>query len=136
MSGVLIDTTVLIPAYQANGDVRAKDVLEDLALRGDGCLSIQSFTEFARILGLRLTSPVPVAKVRDTILQLEQVFDVLRPTSRTIARALHGVEKHGLPFWDAMIWAVAHENGVAEILTADPPPQAEIEGVRYRNPFA
>jgi peptidoglycan/LPS O-acetylase OafA/YrhL len=23
-----------------------------------------------------------------------------------------GVEKHGLPFWDSMVWAVAHENGL------------------------
>jgi predicted nucleic acid-binding protein len=136
MSGVLIDTTVLITAYQANGDVRAKDALEDLAQRGDGCLSVQTFTEFARVIGTRLAAPVPISKVRETILQLEHVFGVLRPTSRTVTRALQGVEKHGLPFWDAMIWAVAHENGVSEILTADPPARAEIEGVRYRNPFA
>ena len=74
--------------------------------------------------------------VREAIAQLEQVFDVLRPSSRTVARALFGVEKHGLPFWDSMVWAVAHENGIDEVLTAEPPPRAEIEGVRFRNPFA
>lgn len=136
MSGVLIDTNVLIVAYQAGGDARAKDALEDLALRGDGCLSVQTFAEFSRIVRSRLAEPVPVSKVRETIAQLEQVFDVLRPSSRTVAGALHGIEKHGLAFWDSMIWAVAHENGVSEILTAAPPARVEIEGVRYRNPLA
>jgi predicted nucleic acid-binding protein len=140
MTGVLIDTDVLIAAYQAGGgdprSAQAKDALEALANRGDGCLSVQSFAEFSRVVRTRLASPVPVPKVRETLAQLELVFDVLRPSSRTVARALHGVEKHGLAFWDSMIWAVAHENGVAEVLTAEPPAQAEIEGVRYRNPFA
>ena len=140
MSGVLVDTNVLIAAYQAGGgDVRAgraKDVLEELAHRGDGYLSVQNLTEFSRVVQTRIATPVPAAKVREAIAQLEQVFDVLRPSSRTVARALFGVEKHGLPFWDSMVWAVAHENGIDEVLTAEPPPRAEIEGVRFRNPFA
>lgn len=140
MSGVLIDTNILIAAYRAGeGDdrvARAKDVLEDLAVRGDGCLCVQNLTEFSRIVQTRLETPVPASRVRETIAQLEEVFDVLRPSSRTVARALHGVEKHGLDFWDSMIWAVAHENGVGEVLTGDVPSRPEIEGVRYRNPFA
>jgi predicted nucleic acid-binding protein len=140
MSGVLVDTNVLIAAYQAGGgDVRAdraKDVLEELAHRGDGYLSVQNLTEFSRVVQTRIATPVPAAKVREAIAQLEQVFDVLRPSSSTVGRALFGVEKHGLTFWDSMVWAVAHENGIDEVLTADLPPRAEIEGVRFRNPFA
>jgi predicted nucleic acid-binding protein len=140
MSGVLVDTDVLITAYQAGeGDPRAqraKDALEDLARRGDGYLCVQNLEEFARIVGTRLATPVPPARVRETLAQLEQVFDVLRPSSRTVQSALHATEKHGLPFWDSMIWAVAHENGIDEVLTQDLPRRAEIEGVRYRNPFA
>jgi len=140
MAGVLVDTDVLIRAYQAGGADpragRAKDALEELAHRGNGYLSVQNLAEFSRVVQGRLESPVPPSKVRETIAQLEQVFDVLRPSSRTVGTALHGVEKHGLPFWDSMLWAVAHENGIDEVLTQDLPPRAEIEGVRYRNPFA
>lgn len=139
MAGVLVDTDVLIRAYQAGGgdprSTRAKDELEELAHRGDGYLSVQNLVEFSRAVQTRLASPVPHAKVRETIAQLEQVFDVLRPSSRTVDAALHAAEKHGLPFWDSMVWAVAHENGIDEVLTQEPP-RAEIEGVRYRNPFA
>jgi|SRR6185503_12479173 len=140
MAGVLVDTDVLIRAYQAGaGDPRAgraKDALEELARRGDGYLSVQNLAEFSRAVQTQPASPVPAAKVRETIAQLEQVFDVLRPSSRTVDAALHAVEKHGLEFWTSMVWAVAHENGIGEVLTQDLPPRAEIEGVRYRNPFA
>ena len=140
MAGVLIDTDVLIRAYQAGGGdpraVQAKDALEDLARRGNGYLSVQNLAEFSHVVQTRLASPVPTAKVRETIAQLEEVFDVLRPSSRTVVAALLAVEKHGLPFRDSMVWAVAHENGIDEVLTQDLPPRAEIEGVRYRNPFA
>ena len=140
MSGVLVDTDVLITAYQAGeGDpraLRAKDALEDLARRGDGFLCVQNLEEFARILGTRLAAPVPPARVRETLAQLEQVFGVLRPSSRTVQAALHASEKHGLPFWDSMVWAVAHENGIDEVLTQELPRRPDIEGVLYRNPLA
>lgn len=140
MTGVLIDTDVLIRAYQAGGgDPRAgkaKDALEELVHRGDGYLSVQNLAEFTRLVRTNLASPVPASTVRETIARLEHVFEVLRPSSSTVGRALHGVEKHGLPFWDSMVWAVAHENGIDEVLTQDLPPRHEIEGVRYRNPFA
>jgi predicted nucleic acid-binding protein len=140
MSGVLVDTDILIAAYQAGeGDPRAqraKDALEDLARRGDGYLCVQNLEEFSRVLGTRLPSPVPPSQVRETLAQLEQVFEVLRPSTRTVGAALHAVEKHALPFWDSMIWAAAHENGIDEILTETPPARPQIEGVRYRNPLA
>jgi predicted nucleic acid-binding protein len=140
MSGVLVDTDVLIAAYQAGeGDPRAqraKDALEDLARRGDGYLCVQNLEEFSRLVGAKLAPPVPPAKVRDTLAQLEQVFEVLRPSSRTVVAALHAAEKHGLAFWDSMVWAVAHENGLDEVLTEEVPPRPQIEGVRYRNPLA
>jgi predicted nucleic acid-binding protein len=140
MSGVLVDTDVLIAAYQAGGGdpraSKAKDALEELARLGNGFVCVQNLAEFSRIVQTRLESPPPPARIRETLAQLEQVFDVLRPSARTVGRALHGAEKHGLPFWDSMVWALAHEHGLDEILTEDPPPRAEIEGVRYRNPLA
>src|SRR5438105_1875300 len=109
MSGVLIDTDVLITAYQAGeGDPRAhraKDALEDLARTGNGYLCIQNLEEFSCIVRTKLGSPVPLEKVRETVAQLEQVFEVLRPSPGTVGAALHAVEKHGLPFWDSMVWA-------------------------------
>src|SRR4051812_32660914 len=101
MNGVLVDTPVLIHAYQAGeGDPRAqpaKSALEDLARRGSGRIAVQTLEEFSRVLQTRLESPVPASTLRGTISRLEQAFDVLRPSARTVTHALHALEKHGLP---------------------------------------
>lgn len=140
MSGVLIDTTILISAYQSQGSdphpERAKKVLEELARRGGGSVSVQSLSEFTRILQTRASPPPPPARLREAVAQLELVFEVLRPSARTVSHALSAGEKHGIPFWDAMIWAVAHENGIDEVLTEATLPRPSIEGVLFRNPLA
>lgn len=138
MSGVLIDATVLIPAYQTDADdprtAKAKDAVEAVARRGNGFVAVQTLDEFAAVLLRRARPPVDPPALRRALAGLEDVFGVVRPGARTLTTALHGVEKHGLAFWDSMLWAVAHENGIDEVLT-DAPPRAQIEGVRYRNPL-
>jgi|SRR5579864_6972501 len=139
MSGVLIDTNVLIRAYQTDMQdprtAKAKDAVENLAKRGDGFVVLQNLEEFAAVLLKRSLPPVDPSRLREALSGIEDVFGVLRPGARTLASALRGVEKHRLAFWDSMIWAVAHENGIDEVLTSDPPRES-IEGVRYRDPFA
>jgi len=139
MNGVLIDTNVLIRAYQTDVQdprtAKAKDAVEDLARRGNGFVALQNLDEFAAVLLKRSEPAVEASRLRETLAGLEDVFGVLRPGARTLTSALHGVEKHRLGFWDSMIWAVAHENGIDEVLTAEPP-RPQIEGVRYRSPFA
>ncbi|MBV8881000.1 MAG: PIN domain-containing protein [Planctomycetaceae bacterium] len=138
MGGVLIDTTVLIRAYESEsqdpGAAKAKDAVEAIARRGNGFVAVQNLDEFAAVLLRRAQPAVEPSRLRDAIAGLEDVFGVLRPGARTLANALHGVEKHRLGFWDSMIWAVARENGIDEVLT-DAPPREQIDGVRYRNPL-
>ena len=139
MSGVLIDTTVLIRAYQSDdrdpATVKAKDAVESLARRGNGFVAVQNLDELAALLLKRAEPVVTPSSLRGALSDLEHVFGVLRPGARTLDSALHGVEKHRLEFWDSMIWAVARENGIDEVLTAEPP-REQIDGVRYRNPLA
>lgn len=139
MSGVLIDTTVLIRAYQADdadpGTVKAKGAVEELAKRGNGFVAVQILDEVAALLLRRAEPAVSPQSLRGALSDLEHVFGVLRPGARTLDSALHAVEKHRLGFWDSMIWAVARENGIDEVLTAEPPKHAVIDGVRYRNPL-
>ncbi|HLY75616.1 MAG TPA: PIN domain-containing protein [Planctomycetota bacterium] len=138
MSGVLIDTDVLIRAYQTDGQdprtAKAKVAVEGLARRGNGFVAAQSLDEFAAVLLRRALPVVEASRLRSALAGIEDVFGILRPGTRTLTKAIHGVEKHRLAFWDSMVWAVAHESGIEEVLTADPP-RGEIEGVRYRNPF-
>ncbi|MEW5855192.1 MAG: hypothetical protein AB2A00_40825 [Myxococcota bacterium] len=49
---------------------------------------------------------------------------------------MKGVERYRLSFWDAMVWGIAVQHHVAEVLSEDGPVGATLEGVRYRNPLA
>ena len=50
-------------------------------------------------------------------------------------RALDGIPRYGLSFWDSLIWATARENQVFTIFSEDFQDGREIEGVRFVNPF-
>ena len=54
----------------------------------------------------------------------------------TLDLAANGVIRHKLSFWDAMIWAIAEQHGVEEILTEDGPVGSTIGHVLFKNPFA
>ena len=43
--------------------------------------------------------------------------------------------RHGLSFWDALIWAAARQNDVGAIYTEDYQHGRDVNGVRFINPF-
>jgi predicted nucleic acid-binding protein len=49
---------------------------------------------------------------------------------------VRAVEQHSLSFWDAMLWAVVKQAGGTLLLSEDLQDGRELEGVRFRNPFA
>jgi predicted nucleic acid-binding protein len=56
-------------------------------------------------------------------------------TTAITLRALDAVPRHGLSFWDALIWAAAQENGVPILYTEDFQHGRDVDGVRIVNPF-
>lgn len=63
-------------------------------------------------------------------------WEVVLVTPAVILRALDGVPRHSLAFWDALIWAAARENGIGTIYSEDFQNGRTIEGVTLINPFA
>ncbi|MBM3130676.1 MAG: PIN domain-containing protein [Chloroflexi bacterium] len=61
------------------------------------------------------------------------VFDM---TAAIVLEATRGVRDHQFSFWDAQIWASARMNQIPLVLSEDFQDGANIEGVRFRNPFA
>lgn len=139
MTGVLVDTNVLVYAYHtATGDPRidkAKNALAERSLLGDGFVSIQNLAELASVCLSKVKPPVAPADIRATIEGLETFLSVLRPTADTVKAAVLSVEKHKLSFWDAMVWAIAKENAIDQVLSEDFQDGRVIEGVRFRNPL-
>ena len=56
-------------------------------------------------------------------------------TATTTLLALEAMPRHGLSFWDALIWAAAKENGATVINTEDFQDGRDIEGVLIRIPL-
>ena len=53
-----------------------------------------------------------------------------------IEKALEAVALHGLPLWDAQIFAAAVLHGVGIIVSEDFQHRQTLEGVTFINPFA
>lgn len=62
-------------------------------------------------------------------------YRVLDLTPAVVLEGCRGSIEHGLPFWDALIWATAKLNQVPYLLTEDAEHGRFLEGVRFLNPF-
>lgn len=137
MAGFLIDTNVLVYSYDPGNNTkraRAHDVLEALSVSG-AAFSTQILGEFFATVTRKIREPLSAkdaAKQVGLFIESSDVFDV---TVSVVIEALRGVIDHQLPYYDALIWATAHLNQIATILTEDGQHNRLIEGVRYLNPF-
>lgn len=131
----LVDTNVLVYAAGIRADGRRKRMAMEVLgqLRADGCLSLQVLSEFSAVA---LRHGLAPDACRSLVAEYRRSWTVLVPSVDALDVALSAVQDHQLSFWDALLWAVAHENGLREIVTEDGPTGAAVDGVRFRNPFA
>jgi predicted nucleic acid-binding protein len=94
------------------------------------------FNEFCSVMiRPNRKKPLTPVELELTLRRLAAASDVLPITAPQTFRALLAMPRHGLAFWDALIWAAAAENGVGTIYTEDFQDGRNIEGVRFVNPF-
>jgi len=139
MSGALVDTNILVYAYEPAGAdpkaIKAKRTLSERVLAGDGYVSVQNLAELSSVCLTKLRPPLPPATVKDLVRDIRTALTVLQPNASTVEAALAGVDKHRFSFWDAMLWAIAKENSLNEVLSEDFQDGRVIEGVRFTNPL-
>ena len=135
----LIDTNVLIYAYDA-ADPGKRDtaigVLERLATTGRGALSVQVLGEFYTNVIRKPRIPLTRAQARDSVIRLSTSWHTLEVEVRTMLAAAEASALHGLPYWDALVWATARVNGIQTVLTEDGQDGRVIDTVQLVNPFA
>jgi predicted nucleic acid-binding protein len=138
-SRFLLDTNVLVYAGDADEPAkrqRALTLLRRLSAVRAGVVTTQILGEYfstvTRKFAARL-GPGEALERLDHIAETNEVLDVSASVVREAARA---VDRYGMPYWDAQIWASARLAGVGTVLTEDVPGQPEIEGVRFVDPFA
>jgi predicted nucleic acid-binding protein len=130
-----LDTNILVYAVDRDAGpkhTRAVEVV-DHCVDLDCVLTLQALAEFYFVVTRkdRMPPDEAAAQVEDWL----ALFPVVTPRAGTLRRAIGGSREHGIAFWDAMIWAVAAENGVTVLLTEDGRPGLVVGGVRWLNPF-
>ncbi|MCS7300567.1 MAG: PIN domain-containing protein [Fimbriimonadales bacterium] len=135
----MVDTNILVYAYDlTEPDKRqiALSIVRTLAQAGQMVVSVQSLNEFYNTV----TNPRKPFRIdhADAVAAIESIIaaaTVLPLTTQVVRRALYGVERYQLAFWDALIWAAAREWNIPLLYTEDFSPGATIEGVQIVNPF-
>jgi predicted nucleic acid-binding protein len=112
-------------------------LLERLSNQGGLVFSAQVFNEFCSVM-MRPSRPARLAPDQLSIVlrELEATGDVVPITPELTFLALDAMPRHGLSFWDALIWAAAADNGIPVLYTEDFQDGRDIAGVRFVNPFA
>lgn len=137
-SAYLIDTNVLIYAYDTGDMVkraRAIEVLRLLRRSGRGVLSVQVLSEFYSTVTRKPVRRLTASEARASAIRLSRAWPVLSIEHRMQLAAMQAVETHILSYWDAMLWATAMQNDVPFILTEDQQHRRLVGNVRYLNPF-
>jgi predicted nucleic acid-binding protein len=136
---ILVDSNILVYAADLRADDKnliAVALIDELTAQNRMVVSAQVLSEFY-YAATRTNKPpsLPYDDAYRTIRDLSYAVPVLPLTSRVTLRALDAIPRHGLSFWDALIWAAAEENGIAQIYTEDFQHGRDVEGVRIVNPF-
>ena len=138
MAGVLLDTNILVYAYDQDDLTRqevAIQVLKDVELSGAGRLSVQTLAEFASVAMRKLRPPLTPAEALGQVDYLTRSFRVLDLTPQIVLEAVRGVRDHQLAYWDAQIWATARLNQLPTVFSEDFRSGTTLESVRFVNPF-
>jgi predicted nucleic acid-binding protein len=132
---IAFDTNVLVCAVDRTegGRHRVASLLIKRAMdRRNGVLILQTLAEFYAVTTGKLK-----AKPEDALRFLDRLRTVLAVQAadlRDFDRAMRG-ERHGLSFWDALLWATADRIGVRYLLTEDFQDGRILGGVTFVNPF-
>lgn len=139
MALALIDTNILVYAVDPGSpekQKRAIELLEQLAIVGNGRLSVQCLAEFFSATTRKLQPPLTASQATEQLQSLAQSFPVLDLTPMIILEAARGVTEHHLSYYDAQIWATARLNQLPVIFSEDFDSNSALEGVRFINPLA
>lgn len=133
---ICFDTNVFgyaIDATAGRRHVTALDLVERALGSGETVLILQTLAEFYTMATRKLeTSPDDACSF---LAGLRAALPVYPATEPDLDKAMAGTQRHGLSFWDAMLWATADRIGVRYLLTEDFQDRRVLGGVTFVNPF-
>jgi predicted nucleic acid-binding protein len=131
---VTFDSNVLIYAV-SRSDPRhaAATALIDRAARADCRQTLQSLAECFNVLNRKYR--MPAREAYGWVQTFQRLFAVVPADGSDLEVAVEAVERHGLSFWDAMLWATAKRVGCRMLFSEDLQDGRRLEGVLFVNPF-
>lgn len=133
---IAVDANVLVYAADNEAGVRhltAAALITDLLRRQEVVLPLQVLSEFYNVLTRRLKARPDDAYRFVMAWQSSAAVIAYDPTDLAMAHQAH--RDHGLPFWDALIWAVCERVGVDILATEDFQDGRKLGRVRFVDPF-
>lgn len=133
---VTLDTNILIYSIDRDAgakQARALEVIERAAVEQNGVLTLQALSEF--YFAAVRKGKMPAIDARAQVDDWQVVFPMILPSTQTLSNGLAAVHEHSIQFWDAMLWAVAKENGVKTLFSEDFQHGRILGGVCFVNPF-
>jgi predicted nucleic acid-binding protein len=130
-----LDANVLVYFVDVDaGDRHARAV--DLLSRASGSdciLTLQSLGEFFHVVTRK--GKLAASDAATAVERFCDAFPVRAAQPAMLATALPPVLQHGLPFWDAMLWATVQQAGCQILLTEDFQDGRKLGSVTFVNPF-
>lgn len=132
---ITLDTNILIYAFDVRDPTRHETALKimEKMTELDCVITLQALSEFyhATTRKNHLSPEVAAEQIEDWC----TIFPIATAKPGTLLRAVTNAQKHGLSFWDAMLWSTARDAGVSVLLSEDFNHHQEIAGVKIINPF-
>ena len=134
-----MDTNLLVYLYDSGSPrkaAQARRVLERLELTRSGRLSVQSLAEFLHVSTRKLDPPLSRSQALTQVGLFTRMWPIFDLTPLIVLEAARGARDHGMPYYDAQIWASARLNQVTTVFSEDFSDGQVLEGIRFANPFA
>ncbi len=122
MNGRLIDTNILVYAYDASEKEKffcARKIILSIWSKGYGYTTVQNLTEFFVVVTKKIEFPIKTSEALAIIHDIlhSDKWQVLDRDMYTIERAIALVERYNIHLWDALIAQVMLDNDISIILT-------------------
>ena len=131
MSGIFLDTNILVYAFSHTGQSEAaRELLGSADKTG-----VQNLSEFANVARNKLR--MPWSDVRESLDQIRSLCTIVAPLDLTLhERGAALAERHGFAFFDGLVVAAALGSDCDLLLSEDMHDGLVVEGrLTIRNPF-
>jgi predicted nucleic acid-binding protein len=133
---ICFDTNILAYAIDATAGRRhaqAVEIVRAVTESREAVLILQTAAEFYAVATRKLQTTPDDARL--FLARLRAVLPIHGAAEPDLDKAIVATERHGMSFWDALLWATADRIGVRYLLTEDFQDGRTLGGVTFIDPF-